>query len=142
MTRLSWLWPAIIILSTVAVSLVTFVVPDIPLRPLIVMWFLFVCPGMVVVQFLRLNEPVAEWTLALALSLSIDAIVADILLYAGRWSPTVILIILIGFSFSGAFLQFISLFSKAGIHVFSKKGKSTAAVPQQESVPVDWLYRR
>ncbi len=87
MKRLPWLWPAIIVLSTVATCLVTFVITDIAVRPFIVLWFLFVCPGMALVRFFRLEELVVEWILALALSFAIDAIVAGILLYAGRWSP-------------------------------------------------------
>ncbi len=30
-------------------------------RPAIVFWFLIVCPGMVLVRFLRLKEPAIEW---------------------------------------------------------------------------------
>ena len=87
MKRWSLLWPAVILLSALAAGLVNFVIPDVVGRPIIVMWFLFVCPGMVLVRFLRLSEAIAEWTLAIALSLSIDAIVAGIQMYAGLWSP-------------------------------------------------------
>ncbi|MFL5654295.1 MAG: hypothetical protein ACJ8CB_08975, partial [Ktedonobacteraceae bacterium] len=80
---LTWLWPTILILSAIAAGLVTFVLPDIVVRPVVVFWFLFVCPGMVVIRFLRLKELVVEWTLALALSFSIDAIIAGLQLYAG-----------------------------------------------------------
>src|SRR6266446_10380045 len=95
--RSSWIWPAIITVSALAAGLVNFVIPEVAGRPIIVMWFLFVCPGMVLVRFLRLSEPVAEWTLAIALSLAIDAIVAGMQMYAGLWSPAVTLAILIGF---------------------------------------------
>ncbi len=101
----NWLWPTIIILSAVAAGLVNFAFTHTALCPIVVFWFLFVCPGMVLVRFLRLNEPIVEWTLALALSFAIDAIVAGILLYAGRWSPTGILSILIGLSLCGAIVQ-------------------------------------
>jgi hypothetical protein len=142
--RLSWLWPTIIILSAVAVCLVTFVIPDTPLRPIVVFWFLFVCPGMMVVRFLHLNEPVAEWTLAFALSFSIDALVAGIMLYVGRWSPTGILIILIGFSLNCAILQLALLLTGAGIHATSGKGKSSATISLQKSTQVVpfWNHRR
>jgi len=103
--RLLWLGPAIIILSTVAAGLVTFVVIDTAVRPFIVLWFLFVCPGMALVRFFRLEELVVEWILALALSFAVDAIVAGVLLYAGRWSPTATLEILMGISLGGAILQ-------------------------------------
>jgi len=60
---------------------------------------------MALVRFFRLEELVVEWILALALSFAIDAIVAGILLYAGRWSPTGTLGILMGISLGGAILQ-------------------------------------
>lgn len=103
--RSSWLWPIVVILSADAVSLVTFVIPASPMRPIIVMWFLFICPGTAPVRLLSLNEPVVEWTLIITLSLVIDAIVAGIQLYAGRWSPTLTLEILIAVSLAGAIVQ-------------------------------------
>ena len=75
------------------------------MRPFIVLWFLCVCPGMALVRFLRLAEPVVEWILAIALSFAVDAMVAGVLLYAGRWSPTGTLEILMGISLGGAILQ-------------------------------------
>ena len=100
-----WLWPAIIMLSAIAAGLVTFVFTSTALRPMIVMWFLFVSPGMAVVGFFRLGEQVVKWTLAVALSFAIDGIVAGIVLYAGRWSPAGILSILIGLSLSAGLVQ-------------------------------------
>ena len=69
MKRRALLWPAVILLSALAAGLVNFVIPGAVGRPIIVMWFLFVCPGMVLVRFFRLSEAVSEWTLAIALSL-------------------------------------------------------------------------
>lgn len=106
--RSNRLWPIIIIISAVAASLVNFVFTDIAIRPIIVFWFLAVCPGMVFVRFLRLKEPVVEWTLALALSFSIDALVAGTLLYARMWSPTAIFGILIAFTLGGAIVQLMT----------------------------------
>ena len=105
----SLLWPAVIILSALAAGIVNFVLPAVEGRPIIVMWFLFVCPGMALVRFFRLNEAIAEWTLAVALSLSIDAFVAGIQLYAGHWSPPLTLGILIGFCVICATTQTLKL---------------------------------
>lgn len=108
MKQFSWsalIWPIIIFLSTIAAGLVTFVITDTTVRPFVIMWFLFVCPGMAFVGFLRVEEPIVEWVLALALSFTIDASVAAILLYAGRWSPTAILQIVMGICIVGALLQ-------------------------------------
>ena len=107
--RSSWLWPAIIILSAGAASFVTFVVPASPLRPIVVMWFLCACPGLALVRLLRLNEPVVEWTLTVALSFVIDAMVGGIQLYAGRWSPTLTLEIVIGLSLAGSIVQLATM---------------------------------
>ena len=109
---LTWLWPTIIMLSAAAVGLVTFVFPGTVVRPALVMWFLFVCPGMTVVRFLRLAEAVIEWMLAFALSFAIDACVASILLYAGWWSPVRVLSILIGFCLVGVMMQLAPMYSK------------------------------
>jgi hypothetical protein len=46
---------------------------------------------MVVVRYLNLEEVVAEWTLAIALSLAIEGITAAVVLYAGIWNPLGIL---------------------------------------------------
>ncbi len=99
------LWTTIIICSVIAAGLVTFVFTDTIIRPVIVFWFLFVCPGMIVVRFLQIKQPVVEWTLALALSFAIDAIVASIQLYLGKWSPVGTLSILIGFCLVGVIVQ-------------------------------------
>jgi hypothetical protein len=108
-TRLPWLWQVIIILSAIATAFVTFVFPDTPLRPIVVMWFLLFCPGMMLVGFLRLNQVVVEWMLALALSLSVDGIVSGIVLYTGLWSPAAILNIIICLTLVGAITQLAML---------------------------------
>ncbi|HET7093592.1 MAG TPA: hypothetical protein VFI22_08950, partial [Thermomicrobiales bacterium] len=79
-----------------------------PLRLAVILWFLFVCPGMALVRLLDLKDRVAAWTLAVALSLALDAIVAGALLYAGLWSPPAAFAILTGISVAGAGLQIAS----------------------------------
>jgi len=107
MMQRSWSWPMIIICSTIVGGCVYFMGADIVLRPILMMWFLFVCPGMTLVRFLRLSEPLVEWTLALALSFSIDAILAGIQVYTGLWSPPGTLSILIGLCLGGSFAQLL-----------------------------------
>jgi hypothetical protein len=76
-----------------------------PLRPPIAFWFLLVCPGMAYVRLLRLKDSLAEWTIAIALSLALDAAVAGVMLFARAWSPGHGLIALIVISLAGALLQ-------------------------------------
>ncbi len=104
---LAWLWPLLIILIAISAGLVTFVFPGTVIRPAVLMLFLIVCPGMAVVYFFRLTEAAVEWMLIIALSLAIDAFVAGGLLYAGRWSPPNILIILIGLCIISAIMRLL-----------------------------------
>lgn len=107
MIRSLWLWPTIIFFSAVAVAAATFGNVSSPLRPLVTFWFLLVCPGMAFVRLLKLREGFAEWTLAVALSLALDALVAITLLYAGMWSPYWGLVLLIGITLVGVVIQVI-----------------------------------
>ncbi len=102
-----WVWPTIIVLSACAVTLVTFEFPHVMVRPAVVMWFLFTCPGMTVVYFFGLAERIIAWVLAIALSFVIDAFIASGLLYAGRWSPVNILMLVIGFCLLGVAIQLV-----------------------------------
>ncbi len=102
-------WPVVIILSCLAASLVNFVFPDLVGRPIVVLWFLCVCPGMMLIHFFQVKEPVTEWTLAIALSLAIDAAVAGIQLYSGHWSPPITLVIITGICIIGALTQIIQI---------------------------------
>ena len=100
-----WLWPAVIALSAIAVAAVTFGGGAPALRPAIALWFLAICPGMALVRLLDVGDTAAELTLAIALSLILDAIVAIVILYAGLWSPRAGLLVLIALSLAGAALQ-------------------------------------
>jgi hypothetical protein len=88
------LWPIIIVCSALAALMVMRVFPGLPERPIFIMWFLFICPGMALVRFLHLKELAVKLGLALALSFSIDGIVVGIYLYAGHWSPFAIMLTL------------------------------------------------
>lgn len=111
--RASWLWPVILILSMIAAALVTFVMPTMAATPAIVMWFLFVCPGMALVRALHLGERMIGWTLAVALSLSVDAIVVAIFLYAHFWSLPGMMSVLLAITLLGTCAQLIRPYRSA-----------------------------
>ncbi|MDQ3865332.1 MAG: hypothetical protein M3304_00670 [Actinomycetota bacterium] len=92
----SLLWPAVSVVSTVAVAAV--VLSDVAprVRAAFVLWFLVVCPGMALVRLLRLRDRIAEWTLAVALSIVLAILISSVMLYAGKWSPVHGLAILAG----------------------------------------------
>lgn len=105
MSYQQWAWPVLIIISALGAGLATFRDAVSVIRPPLVLWFLFICPGMAFVRLLHLDDGIAQLTLAIALSLALDTIVAAIMLYAGVWSPRGNLIIVIVLSLLGAALQ-------------------------------------
>src|SRR3990172_12195404 len=90
-----WIWPTVLLFSTLAVSLAAFLDWQSPLRPLITLWFMAVCPGMALLRVFGLRLPVSGWTLAIAFSLALDTAVGIALLYSGRWSWQTGLVILV-----------------------------------------------
>lgn len=98
-------WPAILVVSSIGVALA--MVGDIgaPLRPLIAFWFLLICPGMAFIRLLHLREWLTELTLAVALSLTLDTLVAEALVLNHLWSPQWGLFGLICLGLLGAALQ-------------------------------------
>lgn len=104
-----WLWPSVIIASALTVNVVVLGDVQSVIRPLLVFWFLLICPGMAFVRLLRIRPFASELTLGLTLSITLDTIVAAILLYAGVWSPAVGIAILGCLSTVGALGQIILL---------------------------------
>ena len=103
----AWIWPTIILISVAIVIFFTFINLGTPIQGIAILWFVTLCPGMALVPLLKLDHLLIEVTLAIALSLSIDAIVVGIFLYSGHWSPPAMLWTLIVLSLLGSFLQLI-----------------------------------
>ena len=106
-SRVTWFWPVTILVSALGMYFVMFHAADSPIRPLLALWFLFICPGMAFVPLLRIQDGFAEFTLAIALSLALDAGVAMLLLYTGVWFPVWGLVILLWISIGGVLLQLL-----------------------------------
>lgn len=79
-------WPMIIVLSAGTADLLVRMNTGSPAQVAVVLWFLLVCPGMVAVRFLRLNERLVEWMLAITISLAMDTLIAGLLLVLRGWS--------------------------------------------------------
>lgn len=112
MRRSHWLWPIVIVASAIGTGLVTFGNIQSPIRFVIAWWFLFVCPGMSFVRLLHLHDRVAEWSLAIALSFTLDALTAGAMIYSGTWSPPIGLAVLIGLCVIGVILQIKPLYDR------------------------------
>ena len=103
----AWAWPAAILLSAAGAGVASAAAVPAAIRAPVVLWFLLACPGMAYVRLLRLRDELAEWMLAVALSLALDLLVASAMLYAGSWAPDRILLVIIGLSAVGALLQVV-----------------------------------
>jgi hypothetical protein len=110
MKRSYW-WP--IIISASAFLLVIVTISGAAFRPLVAFWFLLICPGMAFVRLLHIEEFVAEFTLAIALSIALNTIVAESMVLAGAWSPNGGLIALAGLSILGAVFQILDANGRA-----------------------------
>ena len=105
MSRRARLWPAVIATSAIVALAVTYAGAGGPVRALVALWFLAVCPGMALVRLLDLRDVLAELMLAIAVSLSLETIVATTLVYAGGWTPRTSLDVFAAIALVGAAVQ-------------------------------------
>jgi hypothetical protein len=98
-------WPVVLIGSTVAAVLLSSHSTGSTLSLAVILWFLAVCPGMAYVRLLRLADGLAECVAAVGLSVVMDSIAAGVLLYAGRWQPSLALWGLAVWTIIGALAQ-------------------------------------
>lgn len=88
MTLRRFLWVATLGLVSAAAGAAVYMDIDSPVRSVLVLGFLLLFPGLAWVRLLRLDDRLAELTLAVALSIAIDAAVPGALIYTGGWSVT------------------------------------------------------
>jgi hypothetical protein len=89
------------IAASFCAGIVTAASPLPPVRVAVVLPFLLVCPGMAVVRRLRLAEWWTELLLAVGVSIALDILLSSAMLYAGLWSPRMLLLGLAGLSLVG-----------------------------------------
>lgn len=97
--------PALVLASALAAVAVVACGAGPPLRPVVVLWFVFVCPGLAVVRAARLDDRLAEAVLAVALSVGIAGATSGALMYGRSWSPERVLVVLVVVSTAGAVLE-------------------------------------
>jgi hypothetical protein len=100
-----WLWPVALLASSGGALAAYLWDPPGAVRAAMVAWFLLVCPGMALARLLRLPDLLAEWVLAIALSLGLATMAGAATLYAGRWEPGLALAALAALCVVGALLQ-------------------------------------
>ncbi len=92
--RLANLWLLIIAVSTAAAMAATVVSNGTALTTVPLLWFLAVCPGLPYAQLLRLDDPVQRWIIAIGLSVAIDAVVAEALLFTDSYTAPRTIVVL------------------------------------------------
>jgi hypothetical protein len=102
-------WPVVILLSAAAAVEAVVVDASPAVRVPLLLWFLGLCPGLALIRLLRLDDPVWEVSLSVALSLSLLIAITTVMIYTGRWSPTIALFVLAGISAVGALAQLLGV---------------------------------
>ena len=98
-------WPAIVMASAVAVATASILQVGPQPRPVSAFWFLLVCPGMAFVPLLSIRDRLIQFGVAVALSIGLDGVVSEAMLYTGTWSYQRGLAVLIGICLIGTTLQ-------------------------------------
>lgn len=96
-------WFLLVVASSVLALIATLAATGDALSMVPLLWFLAVIPGLPFVLMLRARqEPVAFWLTALGLSISLDAVVVEVLLYTDAYSPEAAVFVLVGIAYCGA----------------------------------------
>lgn len=91
-------WLVVVVASTLAAIVATMIGSGNALSTIPLLWFLAVCPGMPYARLIGAGpapDPVQRWITAIALSLALGAVVAEVLLYAG-WFTSFRTVLLLG----------------------------------------------
>ena len=102
-------WPSLIVISTIAAAIAFLFGVESQIRGPLVLWFCLVCPGMAWARLLRLGEPLVEGVIAVALSVALSGLTAGAFLYAGQFTPGLILAVLMAIALLGVALGSPSL---------------------------------
>jgi uncharacterized membrane protein len=100
-----FIWPILIVISAILAGLLASSSFQAPVRLLFTLWFLLVCPGMAFARLFKFKEKLAEWVLAIGISIAIDVILSEIAVLDQWWSLQRMVDILVALCFTGAMLQ-------------------------------------
>lgn len=101
MTRPAPIWPPMALASAALACVLVALDPESVVRAVAVLWFVLVCPGLSVVRLARLDDRLAEASVAVAASLAIAGGTSGALMYAGWWSPPRVLAVLVAVTIAG-----------------------------------------
>jgi uncharacterized membrane protein len=120
-------WPVVVAVSALAVGLTMVAGTGAPVRPMVDIWFLAVCPGMAFVPLLAIEDRLTELTIGIGASLAIDTVIAEGMVYTKHWSATWSVALLVGIACAGATWQAIKAATAAGAEGMHARGTTTEA---------------
>jgi hypothetical protein len=100
-------WPLVLVVSTVILAVLIGLNVESDFRFIVTFAYLLVCPGMAYIRLLRLSNPLMEWMLAIAASISIELLLSEIMVLTRLWSPNSAFYVIALFSVAGALIQVI-----------------------------------
>ncbi len=109
MNRYAWVWPVIVIASVIATCGLVLTDNSSLLRTVLGLWFMLCVPGLAFVPLLRAVDRLFAVGLIIAISLGLNTLVGEIMLYGGFWSPKGGLVIVALLSLGGAILQVVTI---------------------------------
>ena len=96
-------WTALIVGSSVLAVIAAIAETGNALSMVPILWFLAVIPGLPYMRMLRSSgEPMTLWIAAIGLSLAIDTVVAEALLYTETYTATAAIVVLAVIAVTGA----------------------------------------
>lgn len=101
------LWPAFVLVTSVLAGLAILRHVGQPVQEVSAFWLFLVCPGAALVGLLRLADWLVALTLAVACSLAIDMVVAEILLYGTWWSMRTCVVVLVAITLVATMMRVI-----------------------------------
>ncbi len=99
------LWPIAISITALLAGTFAWANTGGMLRSAIIFLFMLVMPGLAYTRLFHFRDFLVEIVLAVAISLAVGTIVAEIMLFLHIWSPNTGLGVLIAVSLVGAYLQ-------------------------------------
>lgn len=107
-------WLAMLLAASATVAVLAYTGVHSPVRVVLVPPFLLVFPGMAWVRLLRISEQAITLILAIALSIVVDTTVPGTLVYAGSWSASAALAVVLGLTLTGGLCEALFAFRLVG----------------------------
>ncbi|NLX09175.1 MAG: hypothetical protein GXY36_05930 [Chloroflexi bacterium] len=100
-------WPVVIVLSMLALAIMVVGDFQTPIRTALTLWFLLFCSGMAYARLLSFPSRIAQIVLAVALGITINVAISEILVVGKVWSSDVALGLVMGTTTIGVVLQLL-----------------------------------